>query len=199
MLWRPRRPASYAYLLGIYLGDGYVSKADHSPVLEIALDTRYPGIASECIAAIWNVAEVRARRQIRLSATGISIRVTAGSRIWPVAFPQHGPGKKHNRRIELAGWQQDVVARFPKRFLRGLIHSDGSRSINRFRIRLRKGEREYAYVRYFFTNLSADIRGLFCASCDALDIRWTQSSHKNISVAERRSVELLDSFVGPKT
>jgi len=29
-------------------------------------------------------------------------------------------------------------------------------------------------------------------------ISWTQSSHKNISIANRRSVELLDSFVGPK-
>lgn len=35
-------------------------------------------------------------------------------------------------------------------------------------------------------------------SCDRLAIRWTRSSYKNISVADRRSVALLDSFVGPK-
>lgn len=50
--WRPPDPASYSYLLGIYLGDGYISKASESPVLEISLDSKYPGIAKECSAAI---------------------------------------------------------------------------------------------------------------------------------------------------
>jgi hypothetical protein len=87
----------------------------------------------------------------------------------------------------------------PKPFLRGLIHSDGSRTVNRFSVALRAGRREYAYPRYFFTNLSADIRDLFCAACEQLDICWSQSSYKNISVAERRSVKFLDSFIGPKS
>jgi hypothetical protein len=91
------------------------------------------------------------------------------------------------------------VDRFPEPFLRGLIHSDGSRTVNRFSVALRDGSRTYAYPRYFFTNLSDDIRDLFCVSCERLGIRWTRSSNKNISVADRRSVELLDSFVGPKS
>jgi RNase P subunit RPR2 len=49
-----------------------------------------------------------------------------------------------------------------------------------------------------FTNLSSDIQRLFCESCNRLGIRWTRSSYKNISVADRRSVTLLDSFIGPK-
>ncbi len=55
------------------------------------------------------------------------------------------------------------------------------------------------YPRYYFSNLSADIRALFCQSCDALGIRWTRSSERNVSVAERHSVALLDEFVGPKS
>lgn len=51
---------------------------------------------------------------------------------------------------------------------------------------------EYVYARYFFSNLSEDIRALFCASCDELGIRWTQSNPRNISVANRRGVEMLD-------
>ena len=90
------------------------------------------------------------------------------------------------------------MACFSEQFLRGLLHSDGSRVLNRFKVRLRSRQREYAYPRYFFTNLSDDIRGLFCVSCEQLGIRWTQSSYKNISVANRRSVALLDDFVGPK-
>lgn len=197
--WRPENPSSYSYLLGIYLGDGYVSKADSSPVLEISLDARYPGIVEECVAAILNTTGARARIHSRTGRSGAFIRVTAGDHLWPVAFPQHGPGKKHERAIVLADWQEQIVEQFPKPFLRGLIHSDGSRTINRFSVALRSGSREYAYVRYFFTNFSAEIRDLFCEACDRLSIRWSRSSHKNISVAERRSVELLDSFVGPKS
>jgi hypothetical protein len=53
-------------------------------------------------------------------------------------------------------------------------------------------------TRWFFSNRSDDIRGLFCATCDAVGIRWTQSNHRNISVSHRRSVALLDEWVGPK-
>jgi hypothetical protein len=70
--------------------------------------------------------------------------------------------------------------------------------LNRFTVHLESGPREYRYTRYFFTNLSADIRGIFCDACDLLSIRWSQSSAKNISIADRRSVALLDTFVGPK-
>jgi len=87
----------------------------------------------------------------------------------------------------------------PEPFLRGLIHSDGCRVINRFRTRLPSGRvAEYAYPRYFFSNLSADIRRLFCESCERLGVRWTQSNHRNISVSHRHSVAILDAFIGPK-
>jgi len=51
---------------------------------------------------------------------------------------------------------------------------------------------EYAYGRYFFSNLSADIRGLFGDACDALGVHWTLSNPRNVSVSRRRSVALLD-------
>ena len=56
----------------------------------------------------------------------------------------------------------------------------------------------YEYPRYFFSNLSEDIRDIFCEHCDMLGIRWTQSSARNISVANRAGVATLDQFVGPK-
>jgi hypothetical protein len=198
--WRPRSRAAYSYLLGIYLGDGYISQGSRSSVLEISLDPRYPEIIQACSEAIWESTGVRVRRYRKVTLTGESVRIAAANPIWPIAFPQHGPGKKHHRRIELAAWQQEIVDLFPKQFLRGLIHSDGSRVLNRFSTDLPKsGRREYVYPRYFFTNLSNDILGLFCATCDRLGIRWTRSSHKNISVADRQSVAYLDSFIGPKS
>jgi hypothetical protein len=198
--WRPPDARSYSYLLGIYLGDGYLARASTaSPVLEISLDPRYPGIVGECSTAIHQVVMTKARASRRTTPRGEAIRLAAMSPLWPIVFPQHGSGKKHERRIALNDWQREVVDRHPRQFLRGLIHSDGSRVVNRFTVNLAGGPREYAYVRYFFTNLSSDIRLLFCTSCAQLGIHWTRSSHKNISVAAGESVALLDSFVGPKT
>jgi hypothetical protein len=118
---------------------------------------------------------------------------------WPLVLPQHGPGRKHLRPIVLAEWQREIVDARPRPFLRGLIHSDGCRTLNRFKTKLPSGRvAECAYPRYFFSNQSADIRGLFCEYCGRLGIRWTQSNPRNISVSHRDSVALLDSFVGPK-
>ncbi len=93
-----------------------------------------------------------------------------------------------------------MTRRCPGDFIRGLIHSDGSRCINQVNTTLPSGRRaHYEYVRYFFTNYSADIRRIFCEHCDLLGIRWTQSNPRNISISHRTSVAILDEIVGPKT
>lgn len=66
------------------------------------------------------------------------------------------------------------------------------------RVRGQSGLR-YVYPRYIFTNASDDIRWLFCDACDALGIDWRRMNARNISIARRASVELLDQFVGPKS
>jgi hypothetical protein len=40
---------------------------------------------------------------------------------------------KHKRKIALEPWQERTVERHPGRLLRGLIHSDGCRTMNRIR------------------------------------------------------------------
>jgi hypothetical protein len=70
---------------------------------------------------------------------------------------------------------------------------------NRFETTLPSGRRvRYEYPHYFFSNLSEDIRDVFCEHCDMLGVRWTQSSARNISVANRAGVATLDQFAGPK-
>ena len=102
---------------------------------------------------------------------------------WPEAFPQHGPGRKHHRRIELAGWQREIVDRFPREFLRGLLHSDGCRTVNRFTTLLPSGRiAEYAYPRWFFSNRSADIRG-----CSASTASGSGSAGRSRTRATSRS------------
>jgi hypothetical protein len=70
---------------------------------------------------------------------------------------------KHQRRIVLEPWQAAIALdTHPDLFARGLIHSDGSRCVNRVR---GANGRPYAYTRYFFTNRSDDIRQLFVEAC----------------------------------
>lgn len=199
MEWRPPDPWSYSYLLGTYLGDGCVSATQKSYQLVVACDAAYPGIIEDCWTAM-TLTLLPGRVSCNPHRVDRSVRVVGSSPRWPDAFPQHGPGRKHNRKIELMSWQREIVDRFPREFLRGLLHSDGCRTINRFKTRLPSGRvAEYAYPRWFFSNRSADIRGLFCEYCERLGVRWTQSNPRNISVSHRRSVALLDSFVPAKS
>lgn len=192
---RPYDAEAYSYLLGLYLGDGHICRQGRAWRLTISLDARYTGIVAECRTAV--EASLGRRTQLRLRR-GAKL-VIVYHRDLPRLFPQHGPGRKHARRIWLARWQRDITERHAREFIRGLIHSDGSRCVNRFSVKLPSGRiGRYAYPRYFFTNLSADIRGIFCEHCELLGIRWTQSNPRNISISHRDSVAILDSFVGPK-
>ena len=109
---------------------------------------------------------------------------------WICLFPQHGPGRKHERKIELTPWQQELVDCDPRPLIRGLLHSDGCRVLN--------WVNGTPYPRYHFTNVSADIRGIFGRACDQLGIEWRPHNRWSLSVARRGSVALLDEFVGPK-
>lgn len=182
----------YAYLLGLYLGDGCIS-ANRRGVfhLRVTLDAKYPGIIDECRTAIWWV--TRGKSAGLTPKTGC-YDVSAWWKSWPCLFPQHGPGRKHERAIVLTDWQREIVAREPGALLRGLIHSDGWRGINKVTV---KGK-EYRYLRYQFSNASDDIRQIFCDACDLLGIEWRRMNARNISVAKRASVALMDELVGPK-
>jgi hypothetical protein len=124
--------------------------------------------------------------------------VKSTSKHWTCLFPQHGPGRKHTRKIELEQWQSAIVHKYPAEFVRGLFHSDGCRSINRVHRKLANGDRNYAYPRYLFSNKSADILQLCGETLDELEVAWRFSRPDTISVARREAVARLDEFVGPK-
>jgi hypothetical protein len=196
--WRPPDPESYAYLLGLYLGDGCVVRHARTTRLVIMLDGAYPRIIGAAAAAM-RAAGLGRPVSVLAVKNSRAIAVQSYSGTWPEVFPQAAPGRKHERPIVLADWQRAIVDAHPRPFLRGLIHSDGCRCVNRFKTKLPSGRvAEYEYPRYFFSNLSADIRALFCEYCERLGVRWTQSNHRNISVSHRRSVAILDGFIGPK-
>jgi hypothetical protein len=118
---------SYAYLLGMYLGDGCISRARQVWRLRIALDARYPGIIQRCRDAIDAVMPGQRSGIVRLPYSCVNVYLY--SKHWPCLFPQHGPGKKHLRPIKLERWQEAIVREEPKQFVRGLIESDGCRVV----------------------------------------------------------------------
>jgi hypothetical protein len=186
----------YAYLLGVYLGDGYITLMPKGVyALRITCDLRYPDIIDEIAT---HIVIVRGSETVGFASRTGCIDVNAYWKHWPCVFPQHGPGRKHERSIRLEPWQEEIVNAHPKALVRGLIHSDGNRHINPITRRLPSGTKHYRYTRYVFTNASTDILGIFTDALDLLGVHWTQTNPRIISVARRGDVEYLDSFIGPK-
>jgi hypothetical protein len=180
-------PRTYAYLLGLYLGDGCISTHARSVFrLRIVLDVKYPGIIDTTAAAM---REIRRGPALTLRRPKNCVEVSSYWRAWPCLFPQHGPGKKHERPIALSGWQQVLVERWPDQLIRGLIESDGYRYQNT--------GRSWTCPRYGFDNKSPDIRSIFCHGCDLLGLHWT-TAKSTIYVSRKADVAVLDSFIGPK-
>lgn len=178
----------YAYLLGMYLGDGCLAESRRGVFrLRIVCDSRYPGIIEECCEAMRSIFPDKS--PYRLPRKGC-IELSMYSKHWVCLFPQHGAGRKHQRPIRLATWQERIVGEEPEPFLRGLIHSDGCRVV--------ACDRGVASVRYHFSNRSEDIKGLFCAALDRLGIPWTRPGDRDIAIYRKEATARLDRFIGPK-
>jgi hypothetical protein len=179
-------PVVYAYLLGLYLGDGSIATHARAYKLRVTLDAAYPGIIEEAISAM---ERIRPMNSVNTCERSGYVEVYSYSKAWPCLFPQHGPGKKHLRPIVLAEWQERLVQSAPHLLLRGLIHSDGCRFMNT--------GRKWRYPRYSFANLSPNIRRIFTDACDLMDIHWTTSG-RNVYVSRMADVDKMDHFIGPK-
>jgi hypothetical protein len=192
--WRPTRPvrlapADYAELLGLYLGDGYIAALPRTERLRIFLDSRYPAVVDEAEALLRRC--LPANRVGRLSRhEGAMVVLWIYHAHLSCLFPQHGPGKKHERPIVLEPWQEALVAAAPWAFLRGCIRSDGCVFVNR--------TGRYEYLSYDFTNRSADIRQLFARACDSVGVDCRPAGDR-VRIYRRASVELMREHVGIKS
>lgn len=185
---------SYAYILGMYLGDGCISEGARTQRLRISLDDKYPEIQNRCMEALkilFPNNRVSIFQQPRRCSV-VSVYSTKLSRM----FPQHGAGRKHNRRIVLEEWQKSIVREFPRSFIRGLFHSDGCR----YEESRCKGK--YKYVMYNFSNMSEDIARLFEQACSDIDVRCTFNTTREgkhmLWIRNRASVTKLEAFLGSK-
>jgi hypothetical protein len=187
----PDDQGSYSYLLGLYLGDGHLVTKAKVPVLRVYCADAWPGLIEQCATAMRAVLANSVQRVQQKGCVGVQ----SYSNHWPCLLPQHGPGRKHDRPIHLADWQQPIIEANTSHFLRGLFHSDGCRVTNQ----IRRGEKIYHYPRYMFSNESFDIMSLCQDSLDRLGIEWRMCRPNMLSVARRESVARLDEHVGPKS
>ena len=186
---------AYAYVLGLYLGDGYVADTGRGSFrLRIYVDARHPRLAERVAGAVRRV-HPGPRVGVIADRRDHMLVVSQYARAWPCLLPQHGPGVKHGRTIALTDWQRAIVDEHPDQLVRGLLHSDGSRVVNR----VRASGKTYAYARYQLSNRSDDIRAIFCEALDRLAIPWRRMNRWNVSVARREGVAALDRFVEPKS
>ena len=194
----PLAAPAYAALLGYYLGDGCISERERYAALRVSCDRAYPGVilhVDDCLRSVRPGMAV-----FHVPAPG-AVVVQAHWKHWPCLFPQHGPGRKHERPIVLEQWQREVVAAHPGDFLRGLFHSDGARAANwaTRAVGAVGGERRrYEYPRWQFSNRSEDILGLCGWALDLAGVGWRRSSPFHLSVSRRADVARLDELIGLK-
>ena len=191
----PTPGAEYSALLGYYLGDGCISTHRAHTTLRISCDATWTGIigdVSHLVGALHLAAGV-----FHVRAPGVVV-VQGNWKHWPCLFPQHGPGRKHERPIRLEEWQVDIVTAFPAPFLRGLFHSDGARVAN-WATRVVRGElKRYDYARWQFTNRSDDILALCGWALDLAGVAWRRSGPWTVSVSRKEAVAALDDLIGLK-
>jgi hypothetical protein len=178
----------YAYLLGIYLGDGCISWHARAYKLRLTLDARYPGIVAECSNAVRAI-HPRDRAWVGKHGPGRCVEVAAYWQHWPCLFPQHGPGRKHDRPIRLEPWQRRILAVERRPFVRGLIHSDGCRIVANDRGRLTartfrtspKTSRDFCASRWTPSMLDGRVRATsrLRSTAGHRSKSWTRSSVRN--------------------
>lgn len=187
---------AYAELLGWYLGDGWMENGPRTNrTLHIYNDAKYEQ-GNDRIAAL--MARVKPAGRPHTRRTNGCVITSVAWTHWPCLFPQHGPGRKHERVLPMEGWQWRIVSDHPGDFLRGLFHSDGARVRNWATRRVGEETRRYDYPRWQFVNRSEQILGWCEQALDLVEVPWRRSNRWTVSVSRREAVARLDALIGPK-
>jgi hypothetical protein len=162
----------YSYILGLYLGDGYIDKMPRTYRLRIALDYKYHNLndfAQKMLETFFSKNKInRLIKKYKDKNSHINL-VVYNNDIIKGLFPQIGDGKKHTRDVSLKDWQWNIID-YNYLFL-GLFHSDGSYYLS-------KNRKTYIYS---FKNRSEDILNIYKKCCDNMFLNYyeTNSYYKN--------------------
>lgn len=185
---------SFSHLLGLVAAGGSFDVAGQRLVLRFGAAA--PFVVSGAVASLVLTAPGRPVRWARTrdGADVLSCAWDGWAQLLPCALlgaVRPCPG------CALGPAHRALVEREPHAFVRGLLELGGARVVNRTVREATDGSPlAYAYPRYLFTSGDEVARASLCSGCERIGVRWTQSRPRTISVAERESVALLDSFVG---
>jgi hypothetical protein len=184
----------YSFLLGLYLGDGWIWKvADkESYELRVSLDHKYPNIIIESIEAIEKLFNKPCRLQDREGCVNLKVTITE----FMFMFPQYGIGHKHERDVSLVDFQMDIVSDYPCDFLKGLLYSDGSIGYSY----TNPAYKDKLYKTYTFSNKSYDIFKMFIDTLSMIGIKKQMPAFYNdrlykITIRDKASVAILEEKV----
>lgn len=187
----------YSYILGLYLGDGYVCKTSRTYKLRIALDIKYNDLNNYAKQSLQNIfpnnktyiLKIKNKKKDKYTMIELSIH----NNIIPKLFPQFGNGKKHTRNIELNDWQLEILN--IKYLMLGLFHSDGCYFYNN----------KTKKFNYQFTNLSKQLIDLYQNCLNDFKIKnfitktiVNNSIKYNVVVSSKKDVSKLYKLLGNK-
>ena len=178
----------YSYILGLYLGDGYIDEMPRTWRLRFFLGAKYIELNE---FAVNQLKKIFPQNKVNphLHPNHDMITIYVYSKKIPSLFPQFGKGMKHTRKIKLMKWQEEII--IPKFLIMGLFHSDGCyymRKINGVK-----------YPAYDFRNESDDLHKIFKKYCEVLGINSIFSTKpKNAHVYKRDDVKKLVEIIGTK-
>ncbi len=180
-------------LLGYYLGDGCVSSVGPRTTLRISRDA-LPAIIEDVARLI---IEVRPRGGVlRDPAPGVRV-VHADWKHRPGPFPQHGPGRKHERVIALEPRQQDSSTT-----IRPAPGADCSTATVAARPTGPPAwcveRKSYDYPRRMIVNRSEDIIELRTEALNAAGVQWRRPRINCVAVSRAGDVRRLDELIGMK-
>ena len=178
----------YSYILGLYLGDGYINQMPRTWKLRFFLNGKYEELNNFAVNQLKRIFPENVINPYRHPKHDM-ITIYVHSKKIPLLFPQMGEGMKHTRKIKLMKWQEEII--IPRFFIMGLFHSDGSYYI--------RNQNDIKYPSYDFRNESDDLHNLFKKYCEILGISCTFSTKpKNTHIYKRDDVNMMLEIIGTK-
>lgn len=190
------RREAYSFCLGIYLCDGYIvqSKQHRVPNITFYNDYQYPINTREWCDKIQIIfPENKVNCKKKPSSNCVIVKVYNNC-IWDL-FPQHGKGKKHDRKLILEDWQKEIIKEFPEEFIKACVQSDGCIYIQKVSNR--------QYHRHNFINKSEDIIDFFLWALSLVGIQKKKYYNPNrglfvVQNFNKEQEEILNNIIKTK-
>lgn len=189
--------AAYNYILGFYLGDGYIDQMPRTYRLRLAIDIFQKNVIEYCykeLKKLFPKNSINIIDNLKENLVNITVYSNKLKYLYPQSFES---GKKHNRKIELSKLQIECIDY--ENLLKGLFHSDGSFYFRKYKSK----DTVKIEPAYNFVNSSRDILDLFCLCLDKLNIVYSirnkTEKHRYACLIQRKlDVENMFSIVGYK-